>query len=46
VLQKKDKIGPQLHVFLGVEFLDLGMFGNAEQEKREQSSPKHAFGLI
>jgi hypothetical protein len=33
VLQKKHGVGLQLYVFLGVEFLQLKVFGNAELEQ-------------
>jgi hypothetical protein len=33
VLQKKRGIGLQLHFFLGAEFLELKVFGNAELER-------------
>jgi len=38
VLQKKCEVDLQLHLFLGAEFVELKVFGNAELE---QSSPKH-----
>jgi hypothetical protein len=33
VLQKKHGVGLQLHLFLGTEFLELKVFGNAELER-------------
>jgi hypothetical protein len=37
-------LAPQLYIFLGAEFLELEVFGNAELEKRERSSLKHPIG--
>jgi hypothetical protein len=41
LLHKKRKVGVKLHLFLGVGFLGLRVFGNAELRKRERNAPKY-----